>query len=127
MYRYEVNTVVAKFFPSSSLLKIGHPLEVLPFATLPKHKLITAKQSSFPHSLKNIHSNISTMKVTLALVALAASVLATNIGRNTDNDECSADNCARAVTGTRFPLPVQSSHKADCSSFMAVTKESDGE
>ncbi|MCJ1387154.1 hypothetical protein MMC17_010287 [Xylographa soralifera] len=34
---------------------------------------------------------------------------------------CSADNCARAVTGTANGLAAQSSHKQDCSSFFDVT------
>ncbi|KAF8865594.1 hypothetical protein BDZ45DRAFT_736163 [Acephala macrosclerotiorum] len=34
---------------------------------------------------------------------------------------CNADNCARAVTGTRYALDVQASHTADCSSFMMET------
>ncbi|MCJ1389204.1 hypothetical protein MMC18_002059 [Xylographa bjoerkii] len=34
---------------------------------------------------------------------------------------CSADNCARAVTGTANGLASQSSHKQDCSSFFDVT------
>lgn len=67
------------------------------------------------------------MKLTLVLVALATGVLAANGGRGADNDKCNADNCARAVTGTRFPASVQASHLADCSSFQAVTTDSDGE
>ncbi|KAF4628372.1 hypothetical protein G7Y89_g9779 [Cudoniella acicularis] len=31
---------------------------------------------------------------------------------------CDADNCARAITGTRFAPSIQASHTADCSSFM---------
>lgn len=39
-----------------------------------------------------------------------------------DNDECNADNCARAVTGTRSgKLPDETSRIADCSSFMLIT------
>ncbi|CZR61930.1 uncharacterized protein PAC_11827 [Phialocephala subalpina] len=34
---------------------------------------------------------------------------------------CNADNCARAVTGTRYAPDVQASHMADCSSFMMET------
>ncbi|KAJ9667101.1 hypothetical protein H2201_002620 [Coniosporium apollinis] len=34
---------------------------------------------------------------------------------------CSADNCARAVTGTRRGDPARSSARADCSSFFART------
>ncbi|MCJ1408961.1 hypothetical protein MMC19_003038 [Ptychographa xylographoides] len=33
---------------------------------------------------------------------------------------CAADNCARAVTGTRLGSSAQQSHFADCSSFMEV-------
>lgn len=36
-------------------------------------------------------------------------------------DGCNADNCARAVTGTRYAPDVQASHTADCSSFMMQT------
>jgi hypothetical protein len=32
--------------------------------------------------------------------------------------DCSNDNCARAVTGTRHGLDFQSSARADCSNFM---------
>jgi hypothetical protein len=39
-----------------------------------------------------------------------------------DNDKCSADNCARAVTGTRMgKRPDITSRAADCSSFMLAT------
>lgn len=34
---------------------------------------------------------------------------------------CNADNCARAVTGTREGLLPTSSRSADCSSFMLAT------
>ncbi|KAK3386483.1 hypothetical protein B0H63DRAFT_467850 [Podospora didyma] len=34
---------------------------------------------------------------------------------------CAADNCARAVTGTRRGAAAQASAKADCNSFMAKT------
>ncbi|KAH8756864.1 hypothetical protein BGZ57DRAFT_909083 [Hyaloscypha finlandica] len=34
---------------------------------------------------------------------------------------CNADNCARAVTGTRYALDVQASHMADCTSFFIKT------
>jgi hypothetical protein len=35
--------------------------------------------------------------------------------------ECNADNCARAVTGTRRGDPHIPSARADCSSFLATT------
>lgn len=35
--------------------------------------------------------------------------------------QCNADNCARAVTGTIRGLPAQSSAKKDCESFFKVT------
>ncbi|PMD59569.1 uncharacterized protein K444DRAFT_663657 [Hyaloscypha bicolor E] len=34
---------------------------------------------------------------------------------------CNADNCARAVTGTRYAPDVQASHMADCTSFFIKT------
>jgi hypothetical protein len=56
--------------------------------------------------------------VALLLLATTHGVL----GWGNDNDHgCKDDNCARAVTGTRFPPAVQSSHKADCSSFLRTT------
>ena len=34
---------------------------------------------------------------------------------------CNADNCARAVTGTRLGPASISAHRSDCSSFMLTT------
>jgi hypothetical protein len=68
------------------------------------------------------------MKTALILLALVGTALSGIVERwDNDNDQCNADNCARAVTGTRFPSPVIASHKADCTSFMQVTVDSDNE
>jgi hypothetical protein len=60
---------------------------------------------------------MKTAVILLALVGTAFSAVA----EPRDSDRCNADNCARAVTGTRFASPVISSHRADCTSFMQVT------
>lgn len=57
------------------------------------------------------------MKAAIALSFVAAA-MASVIERT---NGCNADNCARAVTGTREGLPPISSRKADCSSFMRAT------
>lgn len=57
------------------------------------------------------------MKFTiLSSIALAAGVIAN------DNGGCNADNCARAVTGTRRGDPFVSSAMADCNSAMHHTE-----
>jgi len=45
----------------------------------------------------------------------------TVLGGLLDRRACNADNCARAVTGTRFAASIQAQHTADCSSFMLAT------
>ncbi|MCJ1242837.1 hypothetical protein MMC30_000032 [Trapelia coarctata] len=62
------------------------------------------------------------MKFLLGLLALAACTFATydNDGDDDHKPGCNSNNCARAVTGTRFPTSVQSAHRTDCSSFMKV-------
>ncbi|KAB5566245.1 hypothetical protein GE09DRAFT_1106038 [Coniochaeta sp. 2T2.1] len=51
-------------------------------------------------------------------LALLSGVLATT----PNPTQCNANNCARAVTGTRSgKMPAVSSRQADCSSFMKVT------
>jgi hypothetical protein len=67
------------------------------------------------------------MKTAFILLALVGTALSGVVERWVDNDKCNADNCARAVTGTRFPTPVIAQHKADCTSFMKVTKDPDHE
>ncbi|PON22964.1 hypothetical protein TGAM01_v208219 [Trichoderma gamsii] len=57
------------------------------------------------------------MKASIVL-SFAAAAMASVIERT---NGCNADNCARAVTGTRDGLPPISSRKADCSSFMRAT------
>ncbi|MCJ1462587.1 hypothetical protein MMC07_001189 [Pseudocyphellaria aurata] len=57
------------------------------------------------------------MKSALVLLALAQAQAVFGASTTT----CNADNCARAVTGTRYPAPIQSDHKADCSSFLRTT------
>jgi hypothetical protein len=76
-------------------------------------------------SLK-IHHNIYQKKImlfpvqTTALLFLGAAcgILCTDDG---GKEGCLADNCARAVTGTRYASAVQASHRADCSSFLLTT------
>ena len=71
------------------------------------------------------------MKATLLVLALAASALAHVARSDTDddgdNDSCNANNCARAVTGTRFATSTTAAHKADCKSFQIITVDSDNE
>ncbi|MCJ1291374.1 hypothetical protein MMC34_002917 [Xylographa carneopallida] len=55
------------------------------------------------------------MKTTLLFLALLQYVSSSLAA------SCSADNCARAVTGTTNGLATQAAHKQDCSSFFAVT------
>ncbi|KAL7926366.1 hypothetical protein ACQKWADRAFT_280108 [Trichoderma austrokoningii] len=57
------------------------------------------------------------MKAAIVLSFVAAA-MASVIERT---NSCNADNCARAVTGTREGLLPISSRKADCSSFMRAT------
>ncbi|KAK1238085.1 hypothetical protein MKX08_002664 [Trichoderma sp. CBMAI-0020] len=57
------------------------------------------------------------MKASIVLY-FAAAAMASVIERT---NGCNADNCARAVTGTREGLLPISSRKADCSSFMRAT------
>lgn len=57
------------------------------------------------------------MKAAIVLSFIAAA-MASVIERT---NGCNADNCARAITGTREGLPPISSRKADCSSFMRAT------
>jgi len=61
----------------------------------------------------------STLFTSFILVLIPAAL--SEIAERWDKSGCNDDNCARAVTGTRFPIAVQSSHKADCSSFMEAT------
>jgi hypothetical protein len=71
------------------------------------------------------------MKATILILALATSALA-HVARSDpdddgDNDSCNANNCARAVTGTRFATATIAAHKADCKSFQIITVDSDNE
>lgn len=61
------------------------------------------------------------MKIFVLVLAtvMAQGVFASILG---ERNACNADNCARAVTGTRpGKLPVVSDRQADCSSFMLIT------
>ncbi|KAL8366445.1 hypothetical protein RB595_004975 [Gaeumannomyces hyphopodioides] len=53
-----------------------------------------------------------TVKSALAMLATATVVVA---------DGCNANNCARAVTGTRDKIPSLETRRADCSAFMLAT------
>jgi hypothetical protein len=57
------------------------------------------------------------MRPQIFLLSLASGALGSVLGLG----KCFNDNCARAVTGTRYPSAVQSQHRADCSSFMIIT------
>ncbi|MCJ1269986.1 hypothetical protein MMC22_009879 [Lobaria immixta] len=57
------------------------------------------------------------MKSALILLALAKAQAVFGTSTTSFN----TDNCARAVTRTRYPLPNQSDHSADCSSFFRTT------
>jgi len=62
------------------------------------------------------------MKAAFFVLALVGTALGGLIERQTpDNDNCKADNCARAVTGTRNGFASEATHIADCESFNVVT------
>ncbi|KAJ6256058.1 hypothetical protein Dda_9150 [Drechslerella dactyloides] len=58
---------------------------------------------------------------TLLLAAAAQGSLGAILERNSNPGGCNANNCARAVTGTRGGEAVVTSHRGDCSSFMQTT------
>ncbi|KAI8200961.1 Cysteine synthase B [Colletotrichum sp. SAR 10_65] len=60
------------------------------------------------------HSLFATMKYQVYLAAAAAAFGAADA-------QCNANNCARAVTGTRLGPQTQASRRADCSSFQRTT------
>ncbi|KAH8781884.1 hypothetical protein BGZ57DRAFT_853064 [Hyaloscypha finlandica] len=63
------------------------------------------------------------MRPTLILLTIASLAFGNLIfERNNGPPGCNADNCARAVTGTRNGPATVYSHQADCKSFMQVTK-----
>jgi hypothetical protein len=65
---------------------------------------------------------LPSMKAAFFVLALVGTALGGLIERQTpDNDKCAADNCARAVTGTRQGFVSQASHVTDCKSFNVVT------
>lgn len=62
------------------------------------------------------------MKAAFFVLALVGTALGGLVERQVpDNDKCDADNCARAVTGTRLGPVSISSHVKDCKSFNVVT------
>lgn len=65
---------------------------------------------------------VGIMKLSLVLLSLVSGSFASILQQR----GCDADDCARAVTGTRFVSSAQASHMADCSSFMIETVISDG-
>lgn len=69
------------------------------------------------------------MKSTLLLLALVSGSIATffHVRLTPDNDKCNANNCARAVTGTRGGAAAASTHSVDCKKNMKVTVDSDNE
>ena len=92
----------------------------------PSHDPVSDIQiSSFP-KLQHIRSS-STMKFQLLQLSLASGalggLLSGFLGKSgvLDKRACNPNNCARAVTGTRYAAAVQAQHTADCSSFMSQT------
>ncbi|PMD17627.1 hypothetical protein NA56DRAFT_661922 [Hyaloscypha hepaticicola] len=63
------------------------------------------------------------MRPTLILLALTSLAFGNLIPK--DDNGCNADNCARAVTGTRDGPATVAAHQADCKSFMQVTEHWD--
>lgn len=68
-------------------------------------------------TLNNLIFILNIMKSFFLVFTLAVGSLSAVLERAA----CNADNCARAVTGTRYSSAVQASHTADCSSFMVRT------
>ena len=60
------------------------------------------------------------MKLNFFLILPITAVLGGVFERNS-KPGCNADNCARAVTGTRLGPVAAASHVADCQSFQQVT------
>jgi hypothetical protein len=62
------------------------------------------------------------MRPTLILFALVSLAFGNLIWeRGVEKRGCNADNCARAVTGTRNGHATVLAHEADCKSFQQVT------
>jgi len=57
------------------------------------------------------------MKAAFFVVALVGTALGNVIEQRWPTSGCDANNCARAVTGTRFGAAGVASHTADCKSF----------
>lgn len=64
-----------------------------------------------------IRKKLAIMRSQVVFLSLASGSLAGVFERAA----CNADNCARAVTGTRYTASIQALHTADCSSFMIQT------
>ncbi|KAK7942503.1 uncharacterized protein PG986_011616 [Apiospora aurea] len=61
------------------------------------------------------------MKSVLITAALLPLALAGAVFEPRNNNGCNADNCARAVTGTRRGPESMSSFRQDCTSFLSTT------
>ncbi|KAK8131678.1 hypothetical protein PG984_008116 [Apiospora sp. TS-2023a] len=61
---------------------------------------------------------MTSILITAALLPLA---LAAAAFEPRNNNGCNADNCARAVTGTRLGSASVSAYRQDCTSFMSAT------
>ncbi|KAK7932579.1 hypothetical protein PG985_003291 [Apiospora marii] len=61
------------------------------------------------------------MKSVLITAALLPLALAAAAFEPRNNKGCNADNCARAVTGTRLGSASVSAFRQDCTSFMSAT------
>lgn len=60
------------------------------------------------------------MKITLVLLLFAGSAFGNVIERWTTTG-CNADDCLRAVTGTRNGIASEIAHQTDCSIFMTTS------
>jgi len=95
------------------------PLTILGIANT-LQLLTQSLQAQIKHQSLLLQQHFSIMKTAFMLLALVGTALSGVVERG-----CNADNCARAVTGTRFPSSVISEHRADCTSFFKITKEID--
>lgn len=94
----------------------GPPLAELPLI-FPIRAHFLNPQLCSGTTLSNLMSTLNIMKSFFLVLSLAAG----SLGGVLERAACNADNCARAVTGTRYASAVQASHIADCSSFMVRT------
>ena len=93
---------------------------------LPSSLGSTSSFHHYPPILKHFQitapsvTNQDIMKLNFFLILPITAVLGGVFERNS-KPGCNADNCARAVTGTRLGPVTAASHVADCQSFQQVT------